>query len=388
MFNLPKNVSLQELDDCIQEVNSNDDDMVVPVFYQRGDLCELSRVFQLIFTWAGRDYQKDVFVPDEENARGRFQNFAKTILGTILLNFCRRAVFEKGELLSRRMALEMSEEFVRGVFSSKFDSINNDSSIVIINIDNSKELKNHPLLYNEKGHVRGRKHFQYLVGEVISRICPDVDPLIRENIDPISVFVHEAFLNTEEHAKTDFYGRKLKRSVRGIVFDYKDKSIDDVKDEVVGIPRLKDYFSSWSSKGEGKDRVKYLEVSVFDAGPGIVQTLAPKEYLGSENDFGKLPIGDHYKIIKKSLEFGFTSKDNASRGMGLPTLLRALKSVGGVLMIRTGNLNLIKCFPVGNDWDVERNDTVMEDIREKASLKRSPSAVGTVVSALIPLNKG
>ncbi|WP_341364702.1 hypothetical protein P8T57_04340 [Thalassospira sp. SN3W] len=387
MSSIPNHFSLEKFDNIIKEISSSKEELIIDDQINLAGYCEYSRFLQLIFSWSGYKFNNALVLPAEDEGSQAFREFASSLYGVSALNFCSYVVFKNGNKVSRRLAMEKSEHFVRKFYTKNISDIVCGDVAYIFNIDNAKKLKNNPIIYNELGKVRDKKEFSYIVRSILERICPDIkDGMVREKIGDISTFVYEAFLNTHDHARYDVSGHELQRSVRGVVFKYHDVLKENIVSESNKYPSLREYFSGWQLR-PGEENLKFLEISVFDSGPGIVQTLLAKNKNITKQEAEEKSLSDQYPIIKKSFQVGQTSKVNPARGNGLPLIIGAIKSFGGAFMLRTGVFNLVNCFKIADDSDITEDDIRLEDYKEKGSLSRVPSACGTVISALIPLNK-
>lgn len=387
MLSMPNHFSLEKFDEVIKEISSKKEDINISDRINLNGYCEYSRFLQIIFSWSGYKTNNFLVLPDEDEGGHVFLDFASSLYGLSALNFCSYVVFKNGKKVSRRVAMEKSEDFVRKFYTKNISDIVYGDVAYIFNIDNAKKLKNNPIIYNELGKVREKKEFSYVVKSILERLCPDIeDRRVREKIGDISTFVYEAFLNTHDHARCDVTGHELQRSMRGIIFKYHDILKENIVSESNKYPSLKEYFSGWQLRS-GEKNLKFLEISVFDSGPGIVQTLLAKNKNITKQEVEEKSLSEQYPIIKQSFQVGQTSKVNPARGNGLPLIIGAIKSFGGAFMLRTGVFNLVNCFRIADDSEITKDDIRLEDYKEKGSLSRVPSACGTVISALIPLNK-
>jgi hypothetical protein len=186
------------------------------------------------------------------------------------------------------------------------------------------------------------------------------EPLMNALID----FAYEAFDNTRRHAVRSLEGDPLEGArfllVRAIWVDGERASelADGVASSSMG-----QYMTALSRAVEG--RLRLVEMSVADSGPGIAATLA------GSGEIHRGPREPEVELLKAAFESGRTRRrTSAGAGRGLFKALRATEQLGGLVAVRSGRTRLCKAFASGVD-----PEWVAEEL---------PSLPGTSLSLLFP----
>ena len=169
----------------------------------------------------------------------------------------------------------------------------------------------------------------------------------------LAVILRELVENTDDHARTDFNGSELKpNSIRGLL-----------------VKRIQETRRLPQSNAKAAPPVPCLEFTIFDSGIGYYNSYR-RQLLRGQARGDPIVIGDklidtvsrfalgpdvptdvEYAIVLKCLgrhsEKAIPDPRPGHRGMGLYEVLRALKSLQGMLEVRTGRIHGYRSFLEG-----------------------------------------
>lgn len=228
--------------------------------------------------------------------------------------------------------------------------------------------------------IRPREHFEALVYPYIeTRLAVSVS---EQNAfkwrAALTSIVFELFENTDLHGRTDWQGKVLQSSIRGILFK-----------DVVAMP--------YQARVEQKDQsVKCLEIGIFDSGVGYFckNRKAPlNDDVTLKEEWDVL-----HQCLSTHLEDGVSPNlGKGQRGIGLYEVLRALKFLNGAIEFRTGRLHAYRSFLPGDLLlQMESKDSKLRPNMPKPTLldyskkylaipSQQSTVVGSAVRVLIPL---
>nr|WP_025829303.1 hypothetical protein [Acetobacter persici] len=268
----------------------------------------------------------------------------------------------------------------------------NKSALAILCIDNAKNLRRPAFLYDQQtGKVRSRTDFEDLIQAAYDTLLLTRGRLdLKQHIQPMASLLYEAFLNTHEHAQTDFFGNRYRRSTRGIIFAHQSVEIERLVDMAGHNIQMQEYFSKWRPNHHGAKYAHFAEISIFDSGPGLADRwLGSRAEISRSIQYDPIDVSDEYSAVLACLQKGNTTKNSSTRGNGLFRIMQVVKRSGGLIRIRSGRLALMKAFNLEKYTDLERLDFEIEDMK-KGGIPDYPLswAAGTAISVMIPLNRG
>lgn len=207
----------------------------------------------------------------------------------------------------------------------------------------------------------------------------DFHKLDSELLRGFGVFTCELFKNTQEHARVDVNGMRLASHVEGMIASFVNLESFVLENDYDSNERLSEYFNSITEDKSGMEKIKCIQLSFFDTGPGITgRAFGKKFYEGNRSD--------EKNALLTCLKKNFTSKNQSGAGNGYPTILSQLKRIGGLIRIRSGRHCIFNCFEgdrfYNQSENSDNNDLMNFDCWTEDELEL---AVGTVVSILVPL---
>ncbi|KAF0813149.1 hypothetical protein IGB42_02550 [Andreprevotia sp. IGB-42] len=225
----------------------------------------------------------------------------------------------------------------------------------------------------------------------------DAKSKLRGREDAICSIIFELFKNTHDHARHGIEGVELVDSIRGIYTDYypieyfDSKYFQKVAGEestplsryiglVVGDHIRKDASSEKKISG-------FLEITIFDSGPGLAAKLTGKSIADLTSEL-------QYEDVIKCFGKGYSSTTSGARGFGLWKVLSMLRSLNGLIRVRTNKVHLSRDFRalqglgvVSHAFGEKVPDNRLYDWTRGflAPISEYPSIEGTNISVFIPL---
>ncbi|MBI4809643.1 MAG: hypothetical protein HY799_11935 [Nitrosomonadales bacterium] len=210
--------------------------------------------------------------------------------------------------------------------------------------------------------------------------------------DTVSTIFYELFKNTHDHARADIDGRIIGDSIRSIYARYYPANklarpplakSTDAKERVSPV----EWYIQTILKNQSLDTSGFLELSVFDMGPG----LAAKWLSKTELNCG---AKEQYEAVLSCLAKGSSSTQRNGRGFGLWNVLQALRKEKGFIRIRTNGVHAYRQYAMLNDLGMEESSSGGKTIKEilydwkrvhVTTPSDYPPAEGTLISVLLPL---
>lgn len=239
------------------------------------------------------------------------------------------------------------------------------------------------------GEVVGWDDYDFVVKGLIRSVA-NGHQLLKLS-DSVSTIFHELFKNTHDHARIGIDGRIIGDSVRSIYARYYPESklghiTQKISSSSERVSPL-DWYIQTIMKDKSLGVNGFLELSVFDMGPG----LAAKWLSKSELDCGGK---EQYDAVISCLGKGNSSVQRNGRGFGLWNVLQALKSQKGFIRIRTNKVHAYRQYAMLSDLGMTEHVSGGKSIKEVlydwkrihvTSPSDYPTTEGTLISVLLPL---
>lgn len=154
----------------------------------------------------------------------------------------------------------------------------------------------------------------------------------------LGAILHELVKNTEAWARDDVTG-PVRPSLRGYRSEAHVNDGDYQRSVVRDAPPLDRYLEHPVLKDQ-RGRLRFVELSVFDNGPGITHRLLHGAGITAPS------ADEEYDALVECLRWRYTSDPHHHGGIGLDLVLGMLTELGGFLRIRTGRLSVFRDFVV------------------------------------------
>lgn len=206
----------------------------------------------------------------------------------------------------------------------------------------------------ESDSLRGREDFARLTEQLIDACAPSANRYLQpRHVKAVANLVYELFRNTDEHAQTDENGNRYQRNMRGLLVKFVSKSKSTISSEVTAEDVSQNLFmlrtlanSRLHPVEGGRPRsvsdVAFLELTVFDTGPGLVRRWLNRHSPGKKLE--EIHIDEELQFVRQCFEQHATTKDNRGSGNGLSLVVSSLKEINAFLRLRTGRVCLYQDF--------------------------------------------
>jgi hypothetical protein len=384
MISLRTDSTLLDIEDLYSELHGTDAvDVRLPSHLKHGGTFGISSaIVQFVATW-GRANQKGKLSP--YGAGNGVESFAELLHqphGLIASYMAPNLEAPQGSEFEKHEVLAQAAPYIEAMQSSRFRETMNGRGALLACFAGAKNEFLLPL-YERKNleGMRGAGDFENLTRKLME-VC---DPTVLRNmpdtfVQSLGLLIRELFENTNDHASTDEQGRDYSwhyPNVRAVLAKYiaftpgaKDaiNAFDDVPHRL--------YFQKAMLKANADKTLDFIELSVFDCGPGIAKRWLA--HVNPHENIENVSIDKEEELVRETFELGKTSKPINGTGVGLYTVIKSLGRLKALLRLRTGRLCLYQDFSSGADTAFEPRHWLNER-------KELPRTVGTSFSILIPL---
>lgn len=262
--------------------------------------------------------------------------------------------------------------------------------MLLLCIDSLPKTYPHQLYKNfSTGSVAEWEDYVYVVNGLMKSVTGGSN--LRKMSDVISTIFYELFKNTHDHAREGIDGSIIGDSIRSIYARYYPlDSLDHLKQkgrELDAKTSPVEWYIQTILKNESAYTNGFLELSVFDMGPGLAAKWLLKPTLNSGEQV-------QYDAVISCLEKGQSSVQKNGRGFGLWNVLQALKKQKGFIRIRTNQVHAYRQYAMLSDLGMQKHSDGSSTIKEilydwkrlhVTSPSRYPSVEGTLISILLPM---
>lgn len=278
-----------------------------------------------------------------------------------------------GEItINRRDTLKAAAEKMQATDAEKFEKVIRGRTLDLICVSGSKVQYLRPL-FSAHGIVKEHAEMSETMHTLARIINQQSQERVPESLlSSLGLFSTELIKNTQEHAISDHTGKPYLAHVEGMIFGWTRLNEKLFFEDFSGNTKLKKYWNDESYTTEsGVSSLRFFEVSYFDSGPGLVSRFTGRP-------IGEMSLEEERAFLMKCLKHKTTSKPQDAAGEGLPSVLRELKKVGGLIRIRSGRLSIFNAF------STENTQSELFDFEDWSSTPLA-AAEGAVISILVPL---
>ncbi len=201
-----------------------------------------------------------------------------------------------------------------------------------------------PPCYFPTGEVRHRDDFVALAESMAKKATSGRggSPITADVRGPLGAILHELFKNTHEWARTDEHGVPLLRSVRGLLAQGHSWAEQEALEVADGSPALAAYLSAPGVR-TAEGRWRFLELSVFDSGPGLARRWLSGHPEGAADPINPTPEEEYRACVECFVRWNSSTRAG-HKGLGLHEVMRTLSRLGAFFRVRTGRLSLYRDF--------------------------------------------
>lgn len=227
--------------------------------------------------------------------------------------------------------------------------------------------------------IRDPKEFASIVERVGNIVLPEGyrARAEAEQHEAIGGLIYEIFKNTEDHAMFDHLGNKLRRSVRGVTFRHHLLLPKELSKLAGDLGALHAFCERTHPPILGAQKLRLLEFSVFDSGPGYASRLLGRE-------LHSMSLDEEFAAVQKCFQTGVSTKKDTAYGQGLPLVMQLLRKHKGFIRLRSGRLSLCADPSTHND---ESTDPRLRDICGAAEPVRRAPVQGVLITIILPMRK-
>lgn len=375
-----KSLTNDELERLYEDIDS--EVIFLPVNFKKLRLGLLPRLCQILITSLKYNsnkmvkfYQFDSSL--KENSINDFLEHPESLTALLMSSH----VYEKDRILNNikknvELKSKINKQIQKRLDKSVFEKTHR---IQMFAVDHSVEKYAFPsCFYFPEGTnlLNNSDFYTLLLGRIIKKFHPRTEITLQE-IDSLSLAIQELIENTEQHGKNEFNTGKVKRSVRGLIIDYKFIKKSAEIEEIAGQNTpITEYLNSLQKT---KGSLHILEISIFDSGEGILKTFNSNQNISFEEEI---------KVVEKSFAKGETSKvEHQGYGRGLHNVRTILNKRSGFLSLRTGRVSLYRDFKTNllTEDDITPLSLYDEFNRSKNEYKELHHVEGLAISILVPL---
>lgn len=378
---VPSTLTNAQIENLFKEID--DEIIYLPQKFKSLRIGLLPRICQLFITSLKRDPYKKVKFPQLDISA------PNSALDVLECPNCLTAILMSDKVFGKDISSNGSrnQQEIKSRINSDIQNRLNESifrkghRVQMFAVDHSIKKYAFPLcFYSPEGSntLRQSAFYTKLLNRILE-LAPPNSMINEEEINDLGQMIFELIENTEQHGKHEFDTGKSKKSVRGLVIDYKLINRDQSSVSIGGDDSpITDYLESIRANNR---TVHLLEISVFDSGAGIAKTL-------EDGSVDFLNVADEVNVVKKSFVKGITSKaDSEGYGRGLFNVRNILAGKYGYISIRTGKVGLYRDFKTQPLTENEGSSLSLydEEKRSNSEFSELAPAEGLAYSILVPL---
>lgn len=341
---------------------------------RRGAMYDAARL-QMLITWARHAGDLYLHFHKENEVPTVLEELCSYSVGIAAIRLS-KGITVGDTKVTRREALVPAAKRMHATDNEELSEIIKGRIIDMICVSGSSVQFIRPL-FSADGAVKDKSGMQKLMRRLSDAVNTYDKNLIPESlIKACGVFASELFTNTQQHALSDYQGKPYTAHVEGMFVSWIQIDKRLYAADFQGHDRLKAFLDrDLSTSGEQiiKTTLRCLQISFFDSGPGFASRAKGKPTLAMD-------LSEERQALIECLKKNVTTKGEAGAGQGLPNVLAELRSIGGLIRIRSGRQSIFNAFaPQDNSVD-------LFDFQDWGA-ERLGCAEGAVISILVPLRK-
>lgn len=332
-------------------------------------------VVQAVLTWASTQINARIGTYANGPEDSQLESLTRHLVGLCAALVSNEATDADGRDLTAALN-KLAVERLRGLQSLEPQRWSRGSQVEILCADHLGWTTPETLYAASEPSKRllSRKEFDRVAGLILQQTVANYIPAHGDEAlkAGLADALYELFRNTDEYARTDERGNRVKHSIRGIHARRQAISRPGLAKMVEASPPLATYCERLTPR-QGRRDIQLLEVSVFDAGPGYAPRWLkrPLAAISREQELDAIMtcFGKHA-----------TGKDDSSAGMGLCTVVDILRQGKGFMRLRTGRHSLYADLAL----EAGRPYGELPQLRPWRELGFAPAA-GTLFTMILPL---
>lgn len=363
MISLPKDSTPATLEEFLREIRAAPGQSLrLPVTTERGGVFGFSALaIQAVLTWARLHPGPRVLhvAPSYATDESTRTRFAASPYGMGALYFAQE-VRSGATIISRNEALNDVAPHVNAMQTLDYRSTVRGAGAFLCCFQGARnEFLNALYIRRKRGTntdvtVRGHSGLTAVLSNMLEAAQTGLSKKIGEtHLSSLSALVYQLFNNADIHTAADESGNIYESGLRGIQLRlHRFTGLDDIENYVRGDAKLANYLmkvamltpnrAKGSAPGAPRTSSTFIEVSVFDSGPGLsLRWLAAKRGMSSYAD---MTLSEELEGVRKCFELHSTTQSSGFVGDGLVIARRSMVHLKAFMALRTGRLSLIQDF--------------------------------------------
>lgn len=339
MLSIRRAISPADIEDAIDAVQEGSEDVKLPSsLVEGGPLGIEAFLIQMIATWSQQSKDRSLLSYSHDKVEAAFSHLADHPFGMAAIFLAPHIQNSDGEMVDRIRALKLIASRVQAMQEARLRETQKGHGVFLCCFSGSRSEYLLPL-YSAPNELRSSDDFESLTDAIIDIIGANQ---ARKHISAIASLIYELFENTHDHAREDNQGRSFSWThpgIRGILAKRVSVSALTSGGRQLRGSKAATLTYLHSMPIDERAKTAFLELAVFDNGPGIAKKL----HTAGIHPF-PAHIEDEERLIRTAFEVGETSKRSGRTGYGLPEILRCLATLRGTMQLRTGRLSLTQIF--------------------------------------------
>lgn len=388
MIKIERNLSLSKIDKLYQTLSDSKEGLIhiqLPKTTEQNDFSSFFAFIQFFSTWLRNPKSGNLKLPLESNSTG--QEIEDYLNDNELAYPCIALCWEKDivDLQDNNLKLKLRDPSKH--YFEKMDFLGlKGLSVPLFCFDHDKSGRGlSKYFYSQDKQFVSEDNLGFNLFRAFQKIGTYNMQVFRKStqssLSSFDAIIHELFLNTHEHARTNEDGHYLYPNIRALFLKFHKKQPLKYIEQYRSIPSVVEYFQSDFKMNES-DELYFIEISVVDSGPGFV-----KRFLNtSELNFS---IEEEVEIIKKCLfRHNTSAKGLASetKGIGLDRVLQTINNKG-FIRIKSGRVDICRNM-ISDTYENPKSshEIILKDWQNNNStfIGHIP-AEGSLISILYPL---
>jgi hypothetical protein len=345
-----------------------------------------SALIQFLLTWARSNPSGEVFTPlqlgDAEKESHSLKHLASRAYSFVALLVARDVLAADGSTSIRTRTNHACslrvDEMAKGLQKAAFGH-----RTFLACVDHSTKAYI-PAFYFSDGTLRNRSEFSALAEDLLmSRAAA----FTRQRIRPatrqgLGLILYELLKNTHDWGRTGVDNVPLRPSIRGALFTRLNVNLEGALASAGGNPSLETYVNAIGQRSRD-EYVRFLELSVFDSGPGLASRWLNRPL--TDDVTTEEELAACFACLRKHK----TTSGASNRGLGLYDVMRTLDELHAFMRLRTGHLALFRDF-VSSPLQVEEQSegsSLFDWVSTSPVPTRLAPSTGTLFTMVIPLTE-